>query len=218
MQYPGYAATPEDALDAARREVQRYRLQQIAHPKANADLDPATAFVVFAWDAFRAPLFPYDEGLHLARSVGVDLDGEVVGRLAEKKSSNLRLWDSAYRAAKGALGAADGSRSMIDALHHAANLARSRSVANAHEFLVGTGAAEDPAFFVALEALLEVLPPSSAFTGRELKGDAAAAGDDFEALYNLYRLAYRKDIDEPEQLALWKQDSQTEASEPLSDS
>ena len=213
-----YAATPEDALDAARREVQRYRLQQIAHPKANADLDPATAFVVFAWDSFRAPQFPYDEGLHLARSVGVDLDREVVGRLAEKKSSNLRLWDSTYRAAKGALGAADGSRSMIDALHHAANLARSRSVANAHEFLVGTGAAEDPAFFVALEALLEVLPPPSTFTGRELKGDAAAAGDDFEALYNLYRLAYRKDIDEPEQLALWKQDSQTEASEPLSDS
>ena len=105
-----YAATPEDALDAARREVQRWRLRQIAHPRPSADLDPATAFVVFAWDTFKAPVFPYDEGLHLARSVGVDLEADVVGRLAEKKAGNLRLWDSAHRAAKGVLGPADGTR------------------------------------------------------------------------------------------------------------
>ena len=34
-----YAATPEDALDAARREVKRWRLEQLTHLKANADLD-----------------------------------------------------------------------------------------------------------------------------------------------------------------------------------
>ena len=39
-----YAATPEDALDAARREVKRWRLEQLTHLKSNADLDPATAF------------------------------------------------------------------------------------------------------------------------------------------------------------------------------
>ena len=58
--------------------------------------------------------------------MGVNLERDIVGRLAEKKSSNLRLWDSAQRAAKGSLGPADGSRGMIDALHHAANAARSR--------------------------------------------------------------------------------------------
>ncbi|MDE0441393.1 MAG: DUF1156 domain-containing protein [Gammaproteobacteria bacterium] len=199
-----YAATPEDALDAARREVQRWRLRQIAHPRPSADLDPATAFVVFAWDTFKAPVFPYDEALHLARSVGIDLDRDVVGRLAEKKSGNLRLWDSAHRAAKGALGPADGSRSMIDAIHHAANIARSRSVSAAQEMLRDGGVERDAGFFVALEALLEVLPPSGRFTGADLKGDLAEAANDFDGLYSLYRLAYTAEIDEPAQLEFWK--------------
>ena len=198
-----YAATPEDALNAARREVQRWRLGQIAHPKPNADLDPATAFVVFAWDTFKAPVFPYDEGLHLARSVGVDLEADVVGRLAEKRAGNLRLWDSAHRAAKGALGPADGTRAMIDALHHAAHAARSRSLGAARELMEAGAVHEEASFFVALEALLEVLPPSEKFTGVDLKGDLAAAGNDFEALYGLYRLAYADEIDEPAQLELW---------------
>ena len=201
-----YAATPEDALDAARREVQRWRLRQIAHPSSNADLDSATAFVVFAWDTFKAPVFPFDEGLHLARSIGVDLEADIVGRLAEKKAGNLRLWDSAHRAAKGALGPADGTRSMIDAIHHAAYAARSRSLSVAEELLEGKGVDTDPAFFVALEALLEVLPPSEKFTGVDLKDDLASAADDFEALYGLYRLAYREQFDEPTQLELWKHD------------
>ena len=85
-----YATTPEDALDAARREVKRWRLEQLTHLKANADLDPATAFFVLAWDAFKAPIFSYDEALRLARAVGVDLDGDIVGRLAEKKGSDIR--------------------------------------------------------------------------------------------------------------------------------
>ena len=44
---------------------------------------------------------------------------------------------------------------------------------------------------------------SKAFTGIELEGEAAASGSDFEALYNLARLAYREEIDDPEQLKLW---------------
>ena len=199
-----YAATPEDALDSARREVQRWRLRQIAHPKANSDLDPATAFVVFAWDTFKAPVFPYDEGLHLARSVGVDLERDVVGRLAEKRAGNLRLWDSAQRAAKGALGAPDGARAMIDAIHHAAHAARTRSLSVARELIEQGGAHREPGFVVALEALLEVLPPSRTFTGVELKGDLASAANDFEALYGLYRLAYNDEIDEPKQLDMWQ--------------
>ncbi len=197
-----YAATPEDALGVARREVKRWRLERLTHLKANADLDPATAFFVLAWDAFKAPAFSYDEALRLARAVGVDLDAEVVGRLAEKKGSDVRLWDSARRAAKGALGPADGSRGMIDAIHHAANTARLRSLQVAREMLAGTGVDSDPRFFASLEAVLEVLPLSRAFTGIELTGETAASGSDFETLYNLFRLAYRDRIDEPEQLKL----------------
>ena len=201
-----YAATPEDALDTARREVKRWRLTQLTHLKADADLDPATAFFVLAWDAFRAPVFAYDEALRLARAVGVDLEGDVVGRLAEKKGSDIRLWDSARRAAKGALGPADGSRGMIDAVHHAANTARIRSLSAARELLERALVVEDPRFFAALEAVLEVLPVSRTWTGIDLEGETEAAGDDFEVLYNLARLAYRDQIDEPEQLKLWRDD------------
>ena len=199
-----YAATPEDALDTARREVKRWRLEQLTHLKVGADLDPTTAFFVLAWDAFKAPMFAYDEALRLARAVGVDLDRDVVGRLAEKKGADIRLWDSARRAAKGALGPPDGSRGMIDAVHHAANMARLRSLAAARELLDGALVGRDPRFFAALEAVLEVLPVSRAYTGIALEGEVEAAGDDFEALYNLARLAFADEIDEPEQLKLWR--------------
>ena len=199
-----YAATPEDALDTARREVKRWRLEQLTHLKPGADLDPATAFFVLAWDAFKAPMFAYDEALRLARAVGVDLDRDIVGRLAEKRGADIRLWDSARRAAKGALGPPDGSRGMIDAIHHAANMARLRSLAAARELLDGALVGRDPRFFAALEAVLEVLPVSRTYTGIALEGEVAAAGDDFEALYNLARLAFADEIDEPEQLKLWR--------------
>ena len=202
-----YAATPEDALDAARREVKRWRLEQLTHLKANADLDPATAFFVLAWDAFKSPMFSYDEALRLARAVGVDLDNDIAARLAEKKGSNILLWDSTHRAAKGTLGPADGSRGMIDAIHHAANMARVRSLAAAQEMLAATLVDQDPRFFAALEAVLEVLPVSKAFTSIELEGAAAASGNDFEILYNLTRLAYGDEIDEPEQLKFWQEEN-----------
>ena len=201
-----YAATPEDALDAARREVKGWRLSRLTHLRADADLDPATAFFVLAWDAFRAPSFAYDEALRLARAVGIDPDREVAGRLAEKKGGDLVLWDSARRAAKGALGPADGSRGLVDALHHAAHLARTSSLAAARDLLEGLEVHRDPRFFAALEAVLEVLP-AGAVTGVALSGDAAAAGSDFEALYHLYRLAWRNEIDEPDQLRFWRADS-----------
>ena len=203
-EYDPYLVTPEDALDAARREVKRWRLEQLTHLKASGELDPITSFFVLAWDAFRAPAFDYDEALRLARAVGVDLDKDIVGRLAEKKASNIHLWDSARRAAKGALGPTDGSRGMIDAIHHTANMARSRTLAAAKELLEKVGLNQDQSFFAALEAVLEVLPVSKAFTGIDLEGDVAAQGNDFEALENLRRLAFTEQVDEPGQLKLWK--------------
>lgn len=198
-----YAVTPEDALDAARREVKRWRLEQLTHLKSRAELDPLTSFFVLAWDAFRAPVFPYDEALRLARAVGVDIDTEVIGRVAEKKGSDVRLWDSAIRAAKGALGPADGSRTMLDAVHHAAHSARTRTLDAARELIDDAGLSDDAQFFAALEAVLEVLPVGKAFSGVELDGDLAASGSDFEGLENLRRLAFTSQVDEPKQLEMW---------------
>jgi len=204
-----YEVTPEDALDAARREVKHWRLQQLTHMKARTDLDPLTSFYVLAWDAFRAPKFDYDEALRLSRAVGVDLDKDVIGHVAEKKSSEIMLWDSAKRAAKGAIGPVDGSRSWLDAVHHAAYAARVRNLQHAREMLAKAQVEGDPAFFAALEAVLEVLPVSKVFSGVELEGDIAEFGSDFEALENLRKLAFSTDVDEPEQLKLWKDELAT---------
>ena len=201
-----YAATPEDALDTASREVKRWRLEQLTHLKAHADLDAPTAFFVLAWDTFNAPVFSYDEALRLARAVGTDLDKQVVKRLAEKNGSNLRIWDSVRRSARGSLGPVDGSRGMIDTIHHAAKLARIRSLDAARELLAKARVDKEPRFFAALEAVLEVLPISTKHTGVQLEGDLAASGSDFEALYDLYRLAYSDKFDEPEQLKIWRDD------------
>jgi adenine-specific DNA methylase len=83
-----YAVSPEDALNAARREVKSWRLEQLTHKRARTELDPRTSWFVLAWDAFQAPVFPYDEALRLARAVGVDLDKDIVGSLANKKGSD----------------------------------------------------------------------------------------------------------------------------------
>jgi adenine-specific DNA methylase len=199
-----YAVTPEDALNAARREVKRHRLEQLTHAKTKVELDPLTSFFVLAWDAFKALSFPYDEALRLARAVGADLDREVIGRIAEKKGSNVRLWDSSTRAAKHALGPVDGSRGWIDTIHHAAHMARLRTLDAAREMLEKAGVANEPQFFASLEAVLEVLPVSRAFSGVDLDGDLAASGTDFEVLEKLRRLAFSSQVDEPGQLDMWK--------------
>jgi len=195
-----YEVTPEDALDAARREVKHWRLQKLTHMKGRADLDPLTSFYVLAWDAYKAPRFDYDEALRLARAFGVDLDKDIIGHVAEKKASEIILWDSSKRAAKGALGPADGSRSWLDAVHHAAYSARSRNLQHAREQLEKVQVDKEAGFFSALEAVLEVLPVSMAFSGIDLEGDVKEFGSDFEALENLRKLAFADDVDEPEQI------------------
>jgi hypothetical protein len=199
-----YAVTPGDALDAARREVKTWRLNQLTHTKGRADLDATTSWFVLAWDAFKAPVFSYDEGLRLARAVGADLEGQLIGRLCEKKGSDIKLWDSATRAAKSGLGPADGSRAMIDAIHHAANRGRTRTLDAALDLLKDAGLENDPQFLASLEAVLEVLPPSRNFVGFDVAtGDAKSAADDFDALEKLRRLAFADKVDEPEQLSLF---------------
>ena len=91
----------------------------------------------------------------------------------------------------------------FDSIHRAANIARSRSIAEARDMLAENNMDQDARLFRALEAVLEVLPVSKTFTGMDLQGEAAAASNDFEALYSLSRMAYQDEIDQPEQLKIW---------------
>jgi hypothetical protein len=195
--------TPGDALEAARREVKRWRLEQLTHLRRQADLDPRIEWFVLAWDAFQAPPVPLRGALRLARVVGLDLDREVIGHLGEKKGSDVLLWDSGTRAARGALGPVAGG-AMIDALHQAAHTARTHTLQAAREPIEKAGTDQEATFPVALEAVLEVLPPSRAFTGFDPSEAAAPAASDFEALENLRRLAFSDRVDPPEQLKLWE--------------
>jgi putative DNA methylase len=204
-EYDPYAVTPEDALDVARREVKDWRLHQLTHVRRNVELDNLTSWFVLAWDAFEAPVFPYDEANRLAKVCGIDLDRDVVGKLAEKKASDLVLWDSVTRAAKGSLGLADGRDSMMDALHHLAKAARSASLESANELLAKHQLAGEPGFLVALEAVLEVLPVGKDWSGLDLPDTAQGAGSDFDALEKLRRLALSEKVAEPEQLKMWQE-------------
>lgn len=207
-EFDPYAVTPEDALDAARREVKTWRLTQLTHTKGRGDLDATTSWFVLAWDAFKAPVFSYDEGLRLARAVGADLEGQLIGKICEKKGSDIKLWDSATRAAKSGLGPADGSRAMIDAIHHVAHRGRARTLDAALDVLKDAGIDNDPQFLAALEAVLEVLPPSRNFVGFDVAtGDARSAADDFDALEKLRRLAFSDRVDEPQQLSLFAEEA-----------
>ena len=197
-----YAVSPEDALDAARRVVKAWKMEQLTSAERRSRLDPLTEWFVLAWDAFAAPQFPYDEALRLARVVGLDLDRDVVGVLAEKKASDLILWNSSTRAAKGKLGAPDGTSAWIDALHHCAHRARSVDLSAAQKLAEDNGLMASAEFLTALEAVLEVLPLSARYTGFDPVKAAVPAASDFEALENLRQLAFADQVDPPKQLEL----------------
>lgn len=205
--YDPYAVTPEDALEVARREVKDWRLHQLTHVQRNVELDNLTSWFVLAWDAFGAAVFPYDEANRLAKVCGIDLDRDVVGRLAEKKGADLVLWDSVTRAAKGSLGLPDGRDSMMDALHHLARATRSTSLESANELLAKHSLSNEPSFLVALEAVLEVLPVGQEWSGLDLPVLAQGSGRDFDALEKLRRLALAEKVGAPEQLKMWQDEA-----------
>jgi putative DNA methylase len=192
-----YEVTPEDALEVARREVKEWRLHQLTSVSRQVSLDPLTEWFVLAWDAFKAPKFPYDEALRLARVVGVDIDRNIIKKLAEKKQSDVILWDSSTRVAKGSIGPASGSTAMIDAIHHLAHVARTQNLQAAREMLERSELLHDPGFLTAFETVLEVLPRSKSFSGFEPAKSQQPSAADFEVLEQLRRLVLSDEIDEP---------------------
>lgn len=193
-----YAVRPEDALDAARRVVKQWRLSKLASMKRQHHLDPLTEWYVLAWDAFKALRFPGDEALKLARVVGLDFDKQVKNVVCEAKGSDVILWDSKTRKSKGKLGPV-GEDVMVDTLHHCALAGREQNTGAAKTILEKAGLLEDPTLLVALEALLNVLPPpGTAATGKKKEAGVGGAASDCDALEKLRRLAFADEIAEPQ--------------------
>lgn len=189
-----YAVTPEDVLMTARSAVKDWAMRQILQAQRRAQMDPLLEWYVLAWSTFKAPQFPYDEAMNLARVVGLELDKDIVGVVAEKKQSDIVLWDSETRAARAALGPASGANSMLDALHQAIRTAHAKTLQAAADQIRGYGLDKEPAFLDGLKALLEVLPVSRTFSGYEPGKALEPAARDFEALENLRRLAFSREV------------------------
>ena len=191
-----HAVRPEDALDAARREVIRWRMEQLATIKRQHHLDPLTEWYILAWDAFKAPKFPANEALKLAQVIGLDFDTQVKNVVCEVKAGDVILWDSEVRRRKGRLGSLGGPVA-LDTLHRAAHLGRSVETGVAKVALDEAGLLDDATLMTALEALLNVLPPPAATRGKKGDGVLDGAAGDFDALNNLRRLAFADSIPEP---------------------
>ncbi len=192
-----YAVWPEDALDAARREVKRWRMEQLATVKRQHHLDPLTEWYILAWDAFKAPRFPVDEALKLARVVGLDFDQDIKNVVGEVKSSDVVLWDSTVREAKGKLGPMCGT-CMLNTLHQAASIVREKNTGASRKAIEDHGLLDDATMLTTLEALLNVLPAvASTEKAPKLEAHLAAASSDFAALEKLRKLAFAEQVPEP---------------------
>ena len=153
---------------------------------------------MLAWDAFKALRFPGDEALKLARVVVLDYDKQVKNVVCEAKGNDVILWDSKARKAKGKLGSV-GEDVMLDTLHHCALAGREQNTGDAKDILDKAGLLEDPTLLVALEALLNVLPPpGTTATGKNKDAGVGGAASDCEALEKLRRLAFADEIPEPQ--------------------
>jgi adenine-specific DNA methylase len=196
-EFDPYAVRPEDALEAARREVKQWRMEQLATVKRQHHLDALTEWYVLAWDAFRAPRFPADEALKLARVVGLDFDQDVKKQVCEVKGDDVILWDSVTRHRNGSLRHVS-AECMLDVLHWAAKTGREQNTGAARNLIEEAHLIGDPTLLTALEALLNVLPPGVPSAGKK-KPDASLTGaaNDFEALERLRKLAFAEAVPAP---------------------
>ena len=195
-EFDPYAVRPEDALEAARREVKQWRMEQLATVKRQHHLDALTEWYVLAWDAFRAPRFPADEALKLARVVGLDFDKQVKNWVCEVKSNDVILWDSITRHRNGKLPNVS-AECMLDTLHWAAKTAREQNTGAAQNLIENARLLDDPTLLTALEAMLNVLPPALPLSKKKLDLNLTGAASDFQALERLRKLAFSDTVPAP---------------------
>jgi putative DNA methylase len=157
---------PEEALDAARRELVRLQRQRLIGRAAQ--LDPVTDFVLLSWEIFKAREFPFDEARRLALAVGgLDLNELVRAKVIEKKAGMVSLTPPAKRLRRqaeldaGLPGIYLDSQSfpnIIDALHTAMHLAGEDGPAAAKAWIDRMGLADDQRFQAALQGLVNAMP------------------------------------------------------------
>jgi putative DNA methylase len=149
---------PEEALDVARQEVARLRMQRLVGK--DATFDPATDFWLMCWETFQAREFPYDEARKLALGVGHDVDEAIKAGLLKKKSGNVELVDPTTRGRALRRQVDDGGRfeQLVDALHFMLVTYRDDKLAAARTWLSDSGYGSEQRFLDVVQAAVNAVP------------------------------------------------------------
>ena len=149
---------PEEALDVARQEVARLRMQRLVGK--DATFDPATDFWLMCWETFQAREFPYDEARKLALGVGHDVDDAIKAGLLKKKSGNVELVDPSTRGRSLRRQVDDSGRfdQLVDALHFMLVSYRDDKLAAARTWLSDSGYGSEQRFLDVVQAAVNAVP------------------------------------------------------------
>ena len=172
-----FRVTPTDALEITRREVTRWRAEQISNQWANSHPDPITAWYILTQDGAGATVVPFDEANLFAKAIGMDMEQNAAQRVYTKRSGRITLVSAKQRLARGDIGEDRATNTMLDRAHTAIALTeRAGNSENGEQWLEWRGIDKDaPDFRGTLESLLTVLKPGH---------------DDHEWGHALYRKLY----------------------------
>ena len=179
-----FRVTPTDALEVARREVTRWRTEQISGEWANSHPDPITAWYILTQDGAGATVIPFDEANLFAKAIGMDMEQSSAQRVMTKRSGRITLVSAKQRLARGDIGEDKVTETMLDRAHTAIALTeRAGNSENGEQWLQWQGInKDDPSFKGTLESLLTVLKPGH---------------DDHEWGHALYRKLYGNELRPP---------------------
>ena len=154
-----FRVTPTDALEVARREVTRWRAEQISRDWANSHPDPITAWYILTQDGTGATVIPFDEANLFAKAIGMDMENSAAQRVLTKRNGRITLDSSRQRFARGDIGEDKATETMLDCVHTAIALTeRAGNSESGEQWLEWNGINKaDPAFRGTLESLLTVL-------------------------------------------------------------
>ena len=149
---------PEEALDVARQEVARLRMQRLVGK--DASFDAATDFWLMCWETFEAREFPFDEARKLALGVGYDVEEAIKSGLLGKKAGNVELVSPMARGRSLRKAMDDTGRlpRLVDALHLMLVTYRDDKLAAARTWLADSGYGEEQQFLDVVQAAVNAVP------------------------------------------------------------
>ena len=149
---------PEEALDVARQEVARLRMQRLVGK--DASFDAATDFWLMCWETFQAREFPFDEARKLALGVGYDVEEAIKSGLLGKKAGNVELVSPVARGRSLRKAMDDTGRlpRLVDALHLMLVTYRDDKLAAARTWLADSGYGDEQQFLDVVQAAVNAVP------------------------------------------------------------